>query len=97
MKLKLQTAKKCRNRTNTGEGFGGGKRQQKQQQQQQREGLPTTVFQVDTVLGPGDDTSEARSTIPNTAITLLNIWSFEVHVSFSRATVDLSARPTREA
>ena len=58
VKLKLETATKRRQNI---ERFGNGKRQQ----QQQREGLPT-VFQVDTVLGPGDDTSEARSTIPQT-------------------------------
>ena len=58
VKLKLETVTKRRQNI---ERFGNGKRQQ----QQQREGLPT-VFQVDTVLGPGDDTSEARSTIPQT-------------------------------
>lgn len=64
VKLKLETATKRRQNI---EWCGDGKRQQ----QQQREGLTTTVFQVDTVLGPGDDTSEARSTIPNTAATLV--------------------------
>lgn len=70
MKLKLGATTK-HHKMSTGEEFGDGK------QRQQREELLPTVFEVDTVLGPGIDTSEVRRTIPNTAVKLFPY--FEVH------------------
>lgn len=63
MELKLEEATKRRHEMNNGEGLGDGKRRQ-----QQRKELLPTVFQVDTVLGPGVDTPEARRTVPNSAV-----------------------------
>lgn len=77
MKLKLQAASKRRHRKSATEGFGHGK-------QKPSEELLPTAFQVDTVLGPGVDTSEARRTIPNTAVTPLIVAYVEVLVPLSR-------------
>lgn len=85
VKLKLEKTTR-RYKMRTGEGFGDGK-------QQQREELLPTVFQVDTVLGPGVDTSEVRRTIPNAASRLRCILRRRLHASLSHDTLKYTALP----